>query len=90
MWSALCGKCWAGMAERRKIIASMLVLTLFGALLLVPPLVNVFNQPISHFGMPQIVIYLFVVWLLLILGIAGLTHLLPPEIVDPVNGPEAD
>ncbi|MGK2229750.1 MAG: hypothetical protein ACI9GK_003600 [Devosia sp.] len=90
MWSARCGNCWVGMAERRKLIASMLVLTIFGALLLVPPLVYVFNQPITHFGVPQVVIYLFVVWLLLIMGTAMLTHLLPPETGDTTNGPEAD
>ena len=55
----------------------MLVLTGFGALLLVPPLVYVFNQPISHFGVPQIVIYLFLIWLLLIIGTGVLTHFMP-------------
>ena len=54
------------------------------------PLVYVFNQPITHFGVPQVVIYLFVVWLLLIMGTAMLTHLLPPETGDTTNGPEAD
>jgi hypothetical protein len=78
------------MTERRKLIASMLALTVFGALLLVPPLVYVFDQPISHFGVPQVVIYLFVVWLLMILGTATLNSLLPPEPADPINGPEAD
>ena len=78
------------MAERRKLTASMLALTVFGALLLVPPLVYVFNQPISHFGVPQIVIYLFVVWLLLILGTAALVRLLPPEISASVDGTETD
>ena len=57
----------------------MLVLALFGALLLLPPLVYVFNQPISHFGVPQIVIYLFAVWLALIIGTALLTRALPRE-----------
>lgn len=67
------------MADRRKLEASMLVLAIFGVLLLLPPLVYVFNQPISHFGVPQIVIYLFVVWLVLIIGTALLTRALPPE-----------
>jgi hypothetical protein len=31
-----------------------------------------------------------VVWLLLIMGTAMLTHLLPPETGDTTNGPEAD
>ena len=57
----------------------MLLLTIFGALLMLPPLVYVFNQPIAHFGIPQIVLYLFAVWLLLIVGTALLTHALPRE-----------
>jgi len=76
--------------ERRKLIASMFALTLFGALLLVPPLVYLFNQPISHFGVPQIVIYLFVVWLLLIVGTAALSRLLPTETGVQSNGTETD
>ncbi|KKB83737.1 hypothetical protein VW29_13715 [Devosia limi DSM 17137] len=63
--------------EPRKLASGMLVLTGFGALLLVPPLVYIFNQPISHFGVPQIVIYLFLVWVLLIIGTAVLTHFMP-------------
>lgn len=54
----------------------MLVLTLGGLLLLVPPLVHLFNHEISVFGMPQIVFYLFGVWLALITGTAWLTRLL--------------
>tara|TARA_R110002124_G_scaffold63350_16_gene173128 strand:+ start:3581 stop:3814 length:234 start_codon:yes stop_codon:yes gene_type:complete len=76
--------------ERRKLIASMFALTLFGALLLLPPLVYLFNQPISHFGVPQIVIYLFAVWLLLIVGTAALTRLLPSEAGVQSNGTETD
>lgn len=71
--------CWVKMADRRKLIASMLALTVFGALLLVPPLVFVFNQPISHGGIPQIVIYLFGIWLLLIVATAALSRLVPAE-----------
>ena len=63
----------------------MLLLTIFGALLMLPPLVYVFNQPIAHFGIPQIVLYLFAVWLLLIVGTALLTHALPRERSD--DGP---
>jgi putative effector of murein hydrolase LrgA (UPF0299 family) len=65
------------MPDRRKLESGMLVLAAFGALLFVPPLVFVFNQHIRHFGVPQIVIYLFVVWVLLIVGTAVLTHYLP-------------
>tara|TARA_R110002020_G_scaffold28563_9_gene90913 strand:- start:2380 stop:2613 length:234 start_codon:yes stop_codon:yes gene_type:complete len=76
--------------ERRKRITSLLVLTIAGALLLVPPLVYVFNQPIAHGGIPQIVIYLFTVWLLLILGTAVLNRSLPPDSADPQSGAEGD
>ena len=65
------------MPDRRKLESGMLVLAGFGALLLVPPLVLIFNQRISHFGVPQIVVYLFAVWGLLVIGTAGLTHDLP-------------
>ena len=89
-WSARYGNCWLDQVERRKLITSMLALTVFGALLLVPPLVYVFNQPIAHFGIPQIVLYLFAVWLLMILGTAALTQRLPPDSADPANGAEGD
>lgn len=67
------------MADRRKLIGGMLLLTVLGGLLMLPPLVFVFNQPIAHLGIPQIVFYLFAVWLLLIVGTALLTHALPPD-----------
>lgn len=57
----------------------MLVLTVFGGLLMLPPLVYVFNQDISHFGIPQIVFYLFALWLLLIAGTALLAHAIPRD-----------
>jgi len=64
----------------------MLLLTVLGALLMLPPLVYVFNQPISHFGVPQIVFYLFAVWLLLIVATALLTRALPPDERDAETG----
>lgn len=67
------------MPDRHKLVSAMLVLTIFGTLLLLPPLAYVFSQPISHFGLPQVVIYLFVVWLGLIVGNALLTRALPRE-----------
>ncbi|MET3925428.1 hypothetical protein [Devosia sp. 2618] len=57
----------------------MLLLTVLGALLMMPPLVYVFDQPIFHFGIPQIVFYLFVLWLLLIIGTALLARALPND-----------
>nr|WP_314259672.1 hypothetical protein [uncultured Devosia sp.] len=63
----------------RRLRGGMLLLTVFGALLMLPPLVSVFNQSITHFGIPQIVFYLFVVWLLLIIGTALLAHAVPRD-----------
>lgn len=67
------------MAERRKLEAGMFVFAVFSGLLMVPPLVHVFHQKISHFGIPQIVFYLFAVWVLMIVGTALLTRLLPRD-----------
>ena len=64
----------------------MLLLTVLGGLLMLPPLVFVFDQPISHFGIPQIVLYLFAVWLLLVIGTGLLAHALPRDEVPPGDG----
>jgi hypothetical protein len=73
------------MADLRKLTGGMLLLTVFGAALILPPLVHVFNQPFALLGIPQIVFYLFAVWLLLIVATAILTHALPPD--EPGTGP---
>ena len=67
------------MPELRKIRGGMLLLTVLGGLLMLPPLVYVFDQPITHFGIPQIVFYLFAVWVLLIIGTALLAHAVPRD-----------
>lgn len=65
------------MSDRRRLEGGLFVLAALGALLIVPPLVYLFNQPISHFGVPQIVLYLFGWWLAMIVGTALITHWLP-------------
>jgi len=67
------------MADRRKLTGGMLLLTVFGAMLMLPPMVYVFSQPVAPFGIPQIVFYIFAVWLLLIIGTALLARALPPD-----------
>lgn len=67
------------MPDRRRIVGGMLVLTLGGGLLLFPPLVLLFNHEVAFFGIPQIVVYLFAVWVLLIIGTALLTRQLPRD-----------
>lgn len=64
----------------------MLVLTVLGGLLMLPPLVYVFNQDILHFGIPQIVFYLFALWLLLIVGTAAFARAMPADQHDDNGG----
>jgi hypothetical protein len=71
------------MADRRRVVGGMLVLTVAGFLMLVPPLVQLFNHDALLAGVPQIVVYLFGVWLALILGTVLLTRHLAPDHVDP-------
>jgi len=42
------------------------IVPIFGALLLLPPLLNLFNTRTLLFGVPLEVLYLFLVWVLLI------------------------
>lgn len=65
--------------ERRKVVGGMFVLTVAGFLLLVPPLVHLFNHDFRIGGVPQIVVYLFGIWLALILGTVLLTRPLQPD-----------
>lgn len=74
------------MVDRRKLTGGMLLLTVFGALLMLPPLVYLFNQPVARLGVPQIVFYLFLLWLLLIVGTGLLAHALPPDPSDDEPG----
>ena len=70
---------WAKMPDRRKIVGGMFLLTAAGLMLLVPPLVHLFNHDFTVLGVPQIVFYLFGVWLALIVATAALTNRLPPD-----------
>ncbi len=56
------------MSNRRKIENGALALSIFGAILIVPPLLNVFNVEVLIFGAPLIIIYLFSLWILLIIA----------------------
>ena len=60
------------MASTRRLETAALVLPIFGAFLIVPPLIGVFNLPVSVFGIPLIAIYLFAVWI----GLIGATVVL--------------
>jgi hypothetical protein len=71
------------MTDRRKVVGGMLLQTAAGFLLLVPPLVQLFNHEVRVAGVPQIVVYLFGVWAALIVGTVLLTRHLAPDHADP-------
>ena len=53
-------------AQRRRFDNATLALPVFGAMLIVPPLIGVFNAPWRVFGLPVGGLYLLVVWTMLI------------------------
>lgn len=52
----------------RKLVSAALFFGILGTMLLLPPLVLVFNVEVRVLGLPAELIYLFSVWLVLILG----------------------
>jgi uncharacterized membrane protein YccC len=65
--------------DRRKLESAALFLTIFGAMLIMPPLALLFQLEQRFFGIPAEVIYLFVVWAGLVAGARWLGHRLPRE-----------
>ena len=72
--------------ERRKLGSAALFFTVFGAMLILPPLVLLFNVKARFLGVPAEVIYLFVVWLGLVAGTAWFAYRLPHEPEDEKSG----
>lgn len=66
------------MPDRRKLENAALAVPVFGAVLMVPPLINVFDVPVTIFGAPLEVVYLFAVWIALI----GITAILSRRVKD--------
>ena len=62
------------MAGQRRLETTALVLPVFGAILIVPPFLGVFNLPVTLFGMPIVAIYLFSVWTGLIVATAVISR----------------
>ncbi|WDR06893.1 hypothetical protein PSQ90_05435 [Devosia rhodophyticola] len=78
------------MMSERKLQSAALFLTLFGAMLFMPPLVLLFNLRQRLFGIPAEVIYLFLVWLGLVLATAWFSRRLPASGTEtPPSGPES-
>lgn len=65
--------------ERRKLVTAALFLTLAGALLFMPPIASVFQIQRRLLGVPAEVIYLFLCWVLLVVGAWWLSRRLPRE-----------
>ena len=71
----------------RKLVSAALFITVFGTLLLLPPLANVFQLQRRFLGVPAELIYLFVCWVGLVGAAFWLSRRLPrePE-AEPGNG----
>lgn len=65
--------------EGRKLQSAALFLTVFGAMLILPPLVLLFNLNSRIFGIPVELVYLFTVWIGQIGGSAWFARHLPHE-----------
>jgi hypothetical protein len=65
--------------NRRKLNSAALALSGLGALLIMPPLVLLFNERTRLFGVPAEVIYLFLAWLVLIVGAAWFSTRIPDD-----------
>jgi hypothetical protein len=65
--------------DRRKLQSAVLFLTIFGAMLFMPPLVLLFNSETRFLGVPTEVIYLFLVWMTLIGATRWFSKRLPHE-----------
>lgn len=56
------------MANRRKLENIAIALPVFGATVILPPIVGVFTSDTRIMGTPIIVVYMFSMWMLFILG----------------------
>ena len=65
--------------DRRKLESAALFLTIFGAMLIMPPLAVLFQIERRVFGLPAEVIYLFVAWAALVVAAWWLGRHLPRE-----------
>ena len=64
---------------RQKARDASLAVTVFGALLLLPPILPFFDRSVTVGGVPLIVVYVFGVWLALIVLAWALSRRLPMD-----------
>lgn len=73
---------------RRKIIGASLFFTLFGAMAILPPLILLFRFDALIGGLPVETVFIFGLWVLLILGAAWFSFVLPRDEPPPAPGEE--
>lgn len=61
------------MARRHRREHAALALPVLGAIAIVPPLLSVFNRPVTFAGIPLVAIYFFSLWIVLIAATAFLS-----------------
>lgn len=61
---------------RKRRYDGAVILPIFAALLIFPPFIKLFAAPVTVFGVPLIVVWLFGLWLALIIVARHLAHLL--------------
>ena len=76
--------------DSRKREHAAFVLPVFGALLLLPPLINLLGGPQRLFGVPVKIVYLFLVWILLILGSVMISWRMPRSEKKPPDLPPGE
>ncbi len=59
---------------------AIMALTVFGAVGFLPPVLPFFDRPVTLFGMPLIVVYVFGAWLALIGAACWLSYKLPRHV----------
>lgn len=69
------------MLSPRKVSHAAIFLPILGIFLLMPPVVFLFMKPVSLFGIPLLVAYIFLVWLGLIL----LARYMGPRLTDDIG-----
>ena len=62
-----------------KLQSAALFFTIFAAMLLLPPLVLLFNYQARLFGLPAEMIYLFLIWMVMVGATAWFAYRLPHE-----------
>ena len=65
--------------NRRKTVSAALFVTLFGAMLFLPPLLGLVQNQARVFGAPVELIYMFAAWVALVLAAMWLGKHLPDE-----------